>query len=99
MFDTCDFFIKSAKAFGVDAREVARVAHRLGMPLESGAIDVPEGPVSYVEFPLSYARAFSQAFPESVVAETRCVLEQREGELVLRELTLKRLTKAFDLLI
>nr|WP_253904910.1 radical SAM protein [Adlercreutzia sp. ZJ473] len=90
-FDEGDFFAKSAKVFAADAGEVCQRARELGIPFEEGALEDELGAVGYVEVPLADAAALMAALPQAAAAVSFCVLEQRDGAWVLREIAVRPL--------
>lgn len=87
-----DYFLKSAKAFGADARTVRDVLERAGQSTwrydEQG---------DYLIFPVSWITRLADSFPNMEMGICYYVVEQRDGEEQLRELRIDATSPAnFD---
>jgi len=76
-----DHFLKSAKVFGGDMGVAEAVLARAGLPIQRRD---EEG--LYLEFPVVYLAAVARELPDLEVGISYYVVEQQDGEDVLREL-------------
>lgn len=89
-FSERDYFLKSAKVFGADIALVQRIFDQKGF--RQYELHADQG---YFEFPVRRVNLLKKADVE--VAISTNILEMRNGELVLRELSLARTTpQLFD---
>ena len=89
-FSERDYFLKSAKVFGADIALVQRIFDQKGF--RQYELHADQG---YLEFPVRRVNLLKKADVE--VAISTNILEMRNGELVLRELSLARTTpQLFD---
>lgn len=76
-----DYFLKSAKVFGRDIDSVRRFLRKSG--LKTYRLDQDS---DYLEFPVAYLTPLKTPFPDLEVGICYHVVEQEEGESILREL-------------
>lgn len=86
-----DHFLKSAKAFGVDRAPVREVLAREGVAFED------RDDLDSTEFPLDAVALLRGGLPDIELAVSYAICEPRDGEIILRELRLDRITPStFD---
>ena len=86
-----DHFLKSARAFGADRAAVRAVLLREVAPFEDN------DDLDSTEFPLDAVTLLRDGLPDVELAVSYAICEPRDGEVVLRELRLDRITPAtFD---
>lgn len=76
-----DYFLKSAKVFGQDIAPVLAFLRKSGLKNYR-----KDNNYNYLEFPIAYLSKFKKQLPNLEVGICYYVVEQRDGENVLREL-------------
>jgi pyruvate formate-lyase activating enzyme-like uncharacterized protein len=84
-FSKKDYFLKSAKVFGCDVDPVERALNKAGLRRYRKDLEDPS-----LEFPPTYLERLRPMFPQLEVGISYHVVEQKEGESVLRELRIDK---------
>ena len=86
-----DHFLKSAKVFGTNRAQVQEVLAAENVPFEDN------DDFDFTEFPLTAIALLRNQLPDVELAISYAICEDRDGEIVLRELRIDRTTPAtFD---
>lgn len=84
-FDEHDFFVKEAKVFGAECDTMHAIAQEKGVRVERAEIEVDGAPVGFFEMSCDDASRLHRYLPGALFATSLNMLEQREGDWVMRE--------------